>query len=152
MCHKPIQQKWIDELWFRKQLSTCLFVWIFDYNPWAPGRRPGWPPSQWAWWFELTTLVVKGTDWIGSCKSNYHTARPRRPRLLKGYDYRLLILCIWSGCEFYELGPSLDYMYQVRILLTPGFPLPPNKKPYIPKFFKWNKGWRNNMQINGSLK
>jgi hypothetical protein len=23
--------------------------------------------------FELTTLVVIGTDWIGSCKSNYHT-------------------------------------------------------------------------------
>ena len=23
--------------------------------------------------FELTTLVVIGTDYIGSCKSNYHT-------------------------------------------------------------------------------
>ena len=23
--------------------------------------------------FKLTTLVVIGTDWIGSCKSNYHT-------------------------------------------------------------------------------
>ena len=48
-----------------------------------------WPvPSHWqtlshtvmlyrvhlAWaWFELTTLVVIGTDCIGSCKSNYHT-------------------------------------------------------------------------------
>jgi hypothetical protein len=28
--------------------------------------------SPWAW-FELTTLVVIGTDCIGSCKSNYHT-------------------------------------------------------------------------------
>ena len=26
------QQKWIDELWFRKQLSTCLFVWTLNYN------------------------------------------------------------------------------------------------------------------------
>ena len=25
--------------------------------------------------FELTTLVVIGTDWIGSCKSNYHTIK-----------------------------------------------------------------------------
>ena len=23
--------------------------------------------------FELTTLLVMGTDWIGNCKSNYHT-------------------------------------------------------------------------------
>jgi hypothetical protein len=23
--------------------------------------------------FKLTTAVVIGTDWIGSCKSNYHT-------------------------------------------------------------------------------
>jgi hypothetical protein len=26
-------------------------------------------------WFELTTLVVIGTDCIGSCKSNYHTIK-----------------------------------------------------------------------------
>jgi hypothetical protein len=31
--------------------------------------------SQWVG-FELTTLVVIGTDCIGSCKSNYHTIRP----------------------------------------------------------------------------
>ena len=37
---EPVQKKWIDELWFRKQLSTCLFVWIFNYNSWAPRRRP----------------------------------------------------------------------------------------------------------------
>jgi hypothetical protein len=29
---KSAQQKWIDELWFRKQLSTCLFVWTLNYN------------------------------------------------------------------------------------------------------------------------
>jgi hypothetical protein len=29
---ESVQQKWIDELWFRKQLSTCLFVWILNYN------------------------------------------------------------------------------------------------------------------------
>ena len=48
---ESVQQKWIDELWFRKQLSTCLFVWTLDYNSWSPEWRPGWPPSsQWAWW------------------------------------------------------------------------------------------------------
>ena len=28
---ESVQQKWIDELWFRKQLSTCLFVWTLNY-------------------------------------------------------------------------------------------------------------------------
>ena len=29
---ESVQQKWIDELWFRKQISTCLFVWTLEYN------------------------------------------------------------------------------------------------------------------------
>jgi hypothetical protein len=40
---ESVQQKWIDKLWFRKQLTTCLFVWTLNYNSWAPGCRPGWP-------------------------------------------------------------------------------------------------------------
>jgi hypothetical protein len=40
---ESVQQKWIDEFWFRKQLSTCLFVWTLNYNSWAPGSCPGWP-------------------------------------------------------------------------------------------------------------
>jgi len=35
---ESVQQKWIDELWFRKQLSTCLFVWTL--NSWARGAAP----------------------------------------------------------------------------------------------------------------
>jgi hypothetical protein len=44
---ESVQQKWIDEVWFRKQLSTCLFVWTLNYNSWALGCRLGWhpPPS-----------------------------------------------------------------------------------------------------------
>ena len=34
---ESVQQKWIDELWFRKQFSTCL-------NSSALGCHPGWPP------------------------------------------------------------------------------------------------------------
>ena len=41
---ESVQQKWIDELWFRKQLSTCLFVWTLNYKSWAPGQCPGWSP------------------------------------------------------------------------------------------------------------
>ena len=41
---ESVQQKWINELWIWKQLSTCLFVWTINYNSWAQGRCPGWPP------------------------------------------------------------------------------------------------------------
>ena len=40
---ESVQQKWIDELWFRKQLSSCLFVWTLNYNSWASGCRPAVP-------------------------------------------------------------------------------------------------------------
>ena len=43
ISNESVQQKWIDELWIRKQLSTCLFVWTLNYNDlvhllnsWAP--------------------------------------------------------------------------------------------------------------------
>ena len=32
ISNESVQQKRIDELWFRKQLSTCLFVWTLNYN------------------------------------------------------------------------------------------------------------------------
>ena len=48
---ESVQQKWIDELWFRKQLSTCLFFWTLNYNDlvhllnsWPPGHRLDFPP------------------------------------------------------------------------------------------------------------
>jgi len=45
---ESVQQKWFDELWFRKQL--CIV-----YLSWAPGCRPGWPPpSQWACFDSIT--------------------------------------------------------------------------------------------------
>jgi hypothetical protein len=40
---ESVQQKWIDELWFRKQLSTCLFVWKL-MGLGVPPRQT--PPSQ----------------------------------------------------------------------------------------------------------
>ena len=59
------QQKWIDELWFRKQFSTCLFVWTLNYNDlthllnsWVPGRRSAWPP------FSGPVLNEQGINYI----------------------------------------------------------------------------------------
>ena len=39
---ESVQQKLIDELWFRKQLST--FVYLGPINSWALGSRPDCPP------------------------------------------------------------------------------------------------------------
>jgi hypothetical protein len=68
---ESVQQKWIDELWFRKQLSTCLFVWNLNYNDlvhllnsWALGRRPGLPPSPSQWvWSRLRRPLFIFSDW-----------------------------------------------------------------------------------------
>ena len=55
--------------WWRKPSTCCKSLTNFitkrciEYtSPWVG--------------FKLTTLVVKGTDCIGSCKSNYHTITP----------------------------------------------------------------------------
>ena len=77
--------------------------------------------------FELTTLVVIGTDCIGNCKSNYHTITSMTPPKRSSYQdliqYRLAIdlifkshclscknpLCLFTdfeGCSRYHLGVS----------------------------------------------
>jgi hypothetical protein len=59
---ESVQQKWIDELWFRKQLSTCLFLWTFNYNSCAPGHHSVRTPSQWAWsppWLGLPLPILE---------------------------------------------------------------------------------------------
>jgi len=87
-----VQQKWIDELWFRKQLSTCLFVWTLNYNDlvhllnsWAPGRRPGWPPSQWVWSYWYLTKLC-----LGSGQGSYfqHTNQCQADQILENQNYR----------------------------------------------------------------
>ena len=57
---------------------------------------------QLAWTeFELTMLVVIGTDWIGSCKSNYHTITAWQPLyLLKRKSLRDII---WNILIFREM-------------------------------------------------
>jgi hypothetical protein len=45
--------------------------------------------SPWSW-FELTTLVLIGTDCIGRCKSNYHTITATTPPC-QIYFWRLVL-------------------------------------------------------------
>jgi hypothetical protein len=58
---------WIKEInWlcnFLKNLDLKVWNIIYSYSLYH------------ITWFELTTLVVIGTDCIGSCKSSYHTIK-----------------------------------------------------------------------------
>ena len=52
--------------------------------------------------FEITTLVVKCTDCIGSCKSTYHTITTTvAPKILYSLNYKYWILCAyWIQWKF----------------------------------------------------
>ena len=60
---------WRKPLTFLKSLTNFITWCCIEYtSPWAV--------------FKLTTLVVIGTDCIGSCKSNYHTTTTAQLRRL----------------------------------------------------------------------
>jgi len=73
-----------------------------------------WVPLAWTG-FELTTLVVIGTDCIGSCKSNYHTITTTTTRVITHYPYK------WSLIR-YHLSITRKvvnlYVFHVNIHLT----------------------------------
>ena len=62
--------------------------------------------------FELTTLVVIGTDSIGSCKSNYHTITIKSaPCMEVLWITKNVSTCISDediscSCKYYKLKPS----------------------------------------------
>ena len=59
---------------------------------------------SWAW-FELTTLMVIGTDCIGSCKSNYHTTTTS-PK-----DKKKLYYIIFLIYQLFFLIPGYYFIY-----------------------------------------
>jgi len=77
--------------------------------------------------FELTTSVVKGTDCIDGCKSNYHTITATTALLLVKiygsiYDeihtYKNLN-CTICSCLFLQFGIKIDTLrYQLQTLIT----------------------------------
>ena len=69
--------------------------------------------------FELTTFVVLGIDWIGSCKSNYHTITTTMAltkitlvsinKKLNSKDLLILSQMYWK-CSFIVLFIQMYYM------------------------------------------
>jgi hypothetical protein len=75
--------------------------------------------------FELTTLVVIGTDYIGSCKSNYHTIMTTTaPTIFKygkliGYVHvGQAISFFYSKWAFFQLyhGENKLYFYEMMMM------------------------------------
>ena len=97
--------------------------------------------------FELATLVVIGTDYTGSCKSNYHTITAlTNPNLICGIYIKCnLHLDISEECSDNEGGCSWEEVEEIygsggvvstmntRLLLTKC----PNK--YMLKYKLWKK-------------
>jgi hypothetical protein len=54
--------------------------------------------------FELTTLVVVGTDSIGSCKSNYHEDKYIKQQNIFSYDQGEGYICHIDLSDYYDIG------------------------------------------------
>jgi hypothetical protein len=69
--------------------------------------------------FELTTSVVKGTDYICGCKLNYHTITPRRPLLLlvEMYSFHPVCPSIWKVCTW--KSSNILYGNFLKLLVLP---------------------------------
>ena len=61
--------------------------------------------------FELTTLVVIGTDCIGSCKSNYHTITATMAHITHKFCFHPKYICI--------IFVIYEYIYMYISLLSP---------------------------------
>ena len=94
---------WVGLVWF--MLFNAIFNSISIISWWSvllvqetgvPGEQPQvadklyhimlyWVNLVWAW-FELSTLVMIGTNCTGSCKSNYHTITSPTAPFLGGWE------------------------------------------------------------------
>jgi hypothetical protein len=94
ICNLP----WISTIWRKKQQQSsdlCWFIFILTNRRGAVVLLYRVHPT-WAG-FELTTLVVIGTDWTGSWIHNYHTitttTAPRRFVSININQHKSLLCC-----------------------------------------------------------
>jgi len=68
------------------------------------------------WGFELTTLVVIGTDCTGCCKSNYHTIMTKTVPVYFGQSGRTLQLTLdWNTCMLNSNNDKLYFWREVGV-------------------------------------
>ena len=91
--------------------------------------------------FELTTLVVIGTDCIGSCKSNYHTITTTTASSYGLRRYMINYTCklrnVFSDTQSYRLGSLLwKYFYSLSPIFNSWFQRP-EATPIGKIIFRW---------------
>jgi hypothetical protein len=62
--------------------------------------------------FKLTTLVVIGTDYTGSCKSNYHTIKMSDKYV---YHSDLFLICLWLYCNLLHNLTTIKNLHKYTI-------------------------------------
>jgi hypothetical protein len=69
--------------------------------------------------FELTTLMMIGTDWIGSCKSNYHMITTMMHILLSVASevWSYYSGCLWWEWPYKNRTSVLIFQYHFLLLL-----------------------------------
>ena len=89
-----------NSLTCRKSLTTLYYIMLY------------WVHLAWAG-LKLTMLVVIGTDWTGSCKSNYHTAMaapthsPQSKKLIQCIcDLLFQLILLLFYCDFNNIYKS----------------------------------------------
>jgi hypothetical protein len=113
LCNNKNQMRWwckgIIKSWLFKEKNLCCIECTL---PWAG--------------FELTTLMVIGTDCINSCKSNYHTTTTTTVPLLS-YEYIFVVSSNPAHGKvhsiqhrFFSLN-SQDFIIPLHHHLTRGF-------------------------------
>ena len=68
--------------------------------------------------FELTTLVVIGTDCTGSCKSNYHTITTAHVKWLRHDNvYDIYLFCLCKAHTLVFCSNDRGYFYLMSLLI-----------------------------------
>jgi hypothetical protein len=107
---ESVQQKWIDELWYRKQLSTCL-------NSWALAD----PPSQWACplVYSNSAFLLQCSKVHNNCKKVWNKLCPLSPHHVSYSPHESCTrkaIFLLSTCIMYQES----YLFTVHMNHVPG--------------------------------
>ena len=105
------QNKWPCLLYYSKLLGYQVSMVLIKYEN---SRRE---KKNWRTEFELTTLVVIGTDYTDSCKSNYHTITTTMAPIAIEWTSCWYLICIYV--TFVSFGAIGNQIWDGRLVIIP---------------------------------